>query len=101
MTEAIATLFKIDSCDSLPGTLPSTLGGMRSLVSLDFSQNKLTGTLPWSLGDLPVKKLDFGYNGLNGTIPNSFANFTNASIYLASNKLTGTLGIPSIKLLPQ
>src|SRR4051794_16911290 len=52
-----------------------TVGDSR-VTSIYLFDNNLTGTLPSSLGDLTnVFSIDLGYNSLSGSIPSSIGNF--------------------------
>jgi Leucine-rich repeat (LRR) protein len=55
---------------NLQGSLPSLLGSMTSLQSVDFNSNCLSGTLPEALGNLTnLYQLSMYYNLLSSTIP--------------------------------
>ncbi|WJX65966.1 hypothetical protein P8452_50571 [Trifolium repens] len=57
--------------NKLNGSIPTSLGGdMVSLISLDLSQNMLTGIIPKSLESLSyLQNLNLSYNRLQGEIP--------------------------------
>ncbi|GKC57719.1 probable leucine-rich repeat receptor-like protein kinase, partial [Tanacetum coccineum] len=88
------------------GSIPPTIGNLKSLYWLDLSQNSLTGSLPVSDGTTPgldmlinTKHFHFGDNQLDGDIPlrlfNSKMNLIH--LLLENNRLTGpipsTLGL--------
>ncbi|HEV3412202.1 MAG TPA: T9SS type A sorting domain-containing protein [Puia sp.] len=60
--------------NNLVGTLPSSLGNLTSQgMYIDLSNNRLSGALPASLTNLPGEytvSLFFSHNQLSGTIPN-------------------------------
>ena len=60
--------------NNLVGTLPSSLGNLTSEgMSINLSNNRLSGSLPASLTNLPgenIISLYFSHNQLSGTIPN-------------------------------
>jgi uncharacterized repeat protein (TIGR03803 family) len=70
---------------------------------LNLSYNNLVGTIPDSIGNLPLlAQFLLNNNGLSGTIPDSFAGLTNLnSASLSGNSLTGGLpaGIGSLTQL--
>ncbi|XP_062147176.1 receptor-like protein 56 [Alnus glutinosa] len=66
-----------------------------SLMTLiDLSSNKLTGSIPFEMGELSqLRSLNLSNNFLTGPIPNSFKNLKNVESFdLSHNKLSG--GIP-------
>ncbi len=76
--------------NKLSGTLPSSLGNLAELNVLALRQNQLTGSIPSSLGSLPkIYGLDFRYNRLNGTLPSSLRNVPpNTFLQLEHNQFT-------------
>jgi hypothetical protein len=79
--------------NQLSGTIPSELGDLLNLWSLDLRSNELTGTLPTALGDLAnLRDLLLNGNQLSGTIPPELGDLLNLqTLYLAGNQLTGTI----------
>ncbi|KAL5990936.1 hypothetical protein ACLOJK_011841 [Asimina triloba] len=60
------------SNNDLEGGLPASLGNVRALESLDLSHNRLSGEIPWQLSDLTfLSVLDLSQNLLVGRIPQS------------------------------
>ena len=78
----------------LSGILPSELGSLTNLQSLDISSNLLTGPIPREFGDLvDLKTLRLYRNQLTGAIPDELGSLRNLErLDLSSNRLTG--GIP-------
>ena len=77
------------SGNQLSGEVPSELGSLSNLESLDLSSNELTG-IPAELGNLET--LFLGFNELAGPIPGELGNLSNLkSLDLSSNRLTGTI----------
>jgi len=86
-------------------------GTLKSLQSLDYSDNQLTGPVPAWLGDLKqLQRLDLSNNKLNGSLPvnsNSTYGLRNlqnlVQISFSNNNLTGTLDylntLPYLKIL--
>ncbi|KAL8237957.1 hypothetical protein R6Q59_019038 [Mikania micrantha] len=66
--------------------------GNTSLKTLILRNCKLFGNLPDSFPLSGLKVLDFSFNKLNGTIPNGFTDLKKTSyIYLTGNLLSGTV----------
>ena len=76
------------------GTIPASIGNLRSLLLLDFDFNRLSGTLPstlWSLTGL--RQLDLNDNNLLGTLSGEIGNLRQLRFFqIDNNYLTG--GIP-------
>jgi uncharacterized protein YjbI with pentapeptide repeats len=78
----------------LRGTLPTELGELTQLQSLDLQGcSLLTGTIPSELGNLAkLKSLDISECNLNGTIPTELFRLTSLEkLNLNTNLFTGTL----------
>ena len=75
---------------SLVGTIPSSIGSMTSLTSIDLSINSLSGTIPSSIGLLTLlTSLNVMSNRLAGNIPSTFSKLVSlTSLYLNKNYLT-------------
>eukprot|EP00985_Skeletonema_marinoi_P012243 scaffold5872_cov152-Skeletonema_marinoi.AAC.3 len=55
----------------LEGTIPSEIGELTGLVSLDFRNNNIEGTIPTEFGSLAsLEELQLQYTGLSGSMPN-------------------------------
>ena len=55
------------TCMSVAGTLPSTIGSLTALTSLQINVTELSGSIPPSIGSITsLSNLDFSYNNLNG-----------------------------------
>ena len=80
------------SGNQLSGEVPSELGSLSNLESLDLSSNELTG-IPGEFGNLSnLKSLDLSSNELTG-IPAELGSLSNLeSLDLSSNELTGIPG---------
>ncbi|KAG0478794.1 hypothetical protein HPP92_013513 [Vanilla planifolia] len=81
------------SNNQLSGQIPPSLGNLRALKSLNFSFNNLTGEIPDSLGKLKVvESLSLAHNMLSGEIPRSFEELGElTTLDLSSNKLVGNI----------
>ncbi|KAK2393800.1 receptor protein EIX2 [Trifolium repens] len=87
------------SDNQLTGKLPHSLGEFISLVDLDlyiYSENSHTGVsgpIPTSIGNLSnLDSLDLGNNMMNGTIPESIGKLTNLyTLNLLENYWEGTM----------
>ena len=81
------------SDNNLSGTIPSSLGGLSSLVTLDLSRNQLMGAIPPELANLSsLVSLALFRNQLTGEIPSELGRLNNlASLIIADNQLTGKI----------
>ncbi|XP_026657899.2 LRR receptor kinase BAK1-like isoform X2 [Phoenix dactylifera] len=81
--------------NNISGTIPSDLGNLTNLVSLDLYLNNFTGGIPDSLGKLiKLRFLRLNNNSLSGPIPQSLTNITALQVLdLSNNNLSG--GVPS------
>ena len=79
------------SKNRLTGEIPTELGNLTRLQSLDLHDNELTGEIPSELGNLTRLQFLILYdNDLTGEIPSELGNLTRLTyLYLDSNKLTG------------
>ena len=75
----------------LRGTMPSELGSLTNLRTLDLLGNQLTGSIPVELGSLTnLTHLDLRHNQLTGEIPTELGSLVNLRVLtLSSNQLTG------------
>ena len=82
------------SSNNLSGELPVTMGNPGNLqLVLDVSNNRLTGGLPSQLGNLvKLETLNLSHNDFNGSIPSSFASMVSLSaLDVSYNNLEGPL----------
>ncbi|XP_044378673.1 LRR receptor-like serine/threonine-protein kinase ERL2, partial [Triticum aestivum] len=89
-------LLELDfSVNKIIGTLPNFMREFRSLSMLDLSNNNLVGPIPpvvWNLTHLTLLKL--GWNQLNGNVPTEIGALSALTVLeISANNLTG--GIPS------
>jgi Leucine-rich repeat (LRR) protein len=85
---------RIDLSDNrLSGKIPSSLGDLEDLATLDLSFNELSGAIPSALGGTSsLYKLLLGNNNLEGSIPSSFGKLSLLStLDLSSNLLSGDI----------
>ncbi len=77
----------------LSGTIPSSLGGLTNLRWLHLYDNRLSGAIPSSLGDLPnLEILELSRNQLSGAIPSSLGDPPNLRwLRLDRNQLSGAI----------
>ena len=77
----------------LTGVIPTQLGSLTKLTRLDLSDNRLTGSIPTQLGSLTaLTALDLSGNSLRGSIPTQLGSLTALeSLDLAGNSLRGSL----------
>jgi len=64
------------------GVLPSTLGKLSKLRILDIDRNRLHGTLPPTLFDLPLEVLDINDNFFSGSISSDIGKLGNSLMFL-------------------
>ncbi|MCU0357847.1 MAG: Ig-like domain-containing protein [Cyclobacteriaceae bacterium] len=81
------------SGNNLTGTLPTTLGSLTGLTSLDLAYNKISGPIPPQLGNLTsLIFLNLSNAQLSGTIPAELGNLNNLLVLLLNNnQLSGTI----------
>eukprot|EP00002_Diphylleia_rotans_P010516 TRINITY_DN2099_c0_g1_i2.p1 TRINITY_DN2099_c0_g1~~TRINITY_DN2099_c0_g1_i2.p1 ORF type:complete len:731 (+),score=104.79 TRINITY_DN2099_c0_g1_i2:618-2810(+) len=76
--------------NNLTGTLPEF--DIPRLLTVDLNSNRISGTIPYSLGGAQMKFMDLSKNQLNGSLPRSFENFASVEfMYLSNNRLEGTI----------
>ncbi|CAB9525478.1 LRR receptor-like serine threonine-protein kinase [Seminavis robusta] len=82
----------------IQGHIPTSIGGMRQLQSIELAENQLTGTLPSELGLLTnVVWLNVLNNQLHGTLPTELLQMSNlADLFADRNDLTGTFLSPDL-----
>ncbi|MQL88328.1 hypothetical protein Taro_020888 [Colocasia esculenta] len=88
------SLLSLDLTDNqLSGCFPSWLGEMKRLKHLSLASNSLQGSIPTSLGRLSsLEMLSLSFNNLNGSIPHSLGGLSMlTSLDLRSNYLQGTI----------
>ena len=78
---------------SLSGSIPSGLGDLSSLTTLDLSGNQLTGAIPSGLGDLSnLTTLNLSTNQLSGPIPSELGGLSSlGTLNLSTNQLSGPI----------
>ena len=79
--------------DKLYGTIPSSLSNLKNLEHLYITANQITGNIPSELGELTnLQDLLLYNNQLTGTIPSTFGNLTSLqNLFLYNNQLTGNI----------
>ena len=77
----------------LNGKIPSELGSLSSLNSLDLYLNQLSGEIPSELGSLSsLEVLNLGGNRLSGEIPSELGSLSSLnSLILSFNRLSGEI----------
>jgi len=79
--------------NKLSGSLPDSLGDLNYLEALALTNSNITGTIPSKFGQLlSLKMLVLFDNNLSGSIPESLGNLTNLwSLDLCLNQLIGVI----------
>ncbi|KAJ6683353.1 hypothetical protein OIU85_007077 [Salix viminalis] len=85
---------------NLVGPIPESLSKLTRLSNLDFSLNRLTGSIPsWLTGLKNIEQIELYQNSLSGELPLGFSNLTMLRRFDAStNQLTGTIPIQLAQL---
>ncbi|KAL1555568.1 receptor-like protein EIX1 [Salvia divinorum] len=81
------------SCNRLTGSIPKSFSTMRGLTSLNLSRNSLSGHIIPDIGNMEMlDSLDLSYNQLSGKIPTSLSQiYTLGFLDLSSNNLSGKI----------
>ena len=84
------------TANNIHGTISPDLGLLTTLVSVDFNNNYLTGSLPTSISNWTALQSFFisysGKGGLTGTLPSPIGQWTDLQSFAINyNSLTGTL----------
>ncbi len=75
--------------NDLSGTIPVVLGEVNSLENILLASNDLTGTIPASLASIEsLKVLELQLNALTGTVPIEFDSLTDLSLNVTGNSLS-------------
>ncbi|KAI9108138.1 hypothetical protein K1719_021011 [Acacia pycnantha] len=78
----------------LEGKIPTTIGNMKNLLSIDLSENKFSGTIPLQIFELPSLAilLNLSYNSLNGSLPIEVGKLKNlGTLDISKNNLSGEI----------
>lgn len=79
--------------NKLSGTIPDSVGNISSLVQLDLSENELSGQIPFSLTNLSgLGSLNVSYNNLSGLVPVLLSQKFNSSSFVGNIQLCGYSG---------
>ena len=95
--EWTARLIKLETLwllnNAVTGQLPTELGNLNDLASVDISKNALKGTIPTELGQLTnLYDLYLNENEIEGTIPTELGNLLEINrLWLYENPLSGEL----------
>mmetsp|Transcript_12711 Transcript_12711/g.16058 ORF Transcript_12711/g.16058 Transcript_12711/m.16058 type:complete len:406 (+) Transcript_12711:84-1301(+) len=81
LLDGLKTL-NLDS-NGISGTIPSTISRLTNLTSLSFEYNRLTGKIPSKLSKLTnLAELKLNHNDLSGTVPAAVCTLRQQSLYL-------------------
>jgi hypothetical protein len=91
ITSIILTEYGVSSWQPTRGTIPSSIGKLTGLTSLDLGYNQLTGSIPTEIGKLVgLTEMGLDNNQLTGRIPSELADLKSLYAWgLFSNQLTG------------
>lgn len=90
---SITALYLTFANNRFTGPIPSSIGDIKFLQEVLFLNNQLTGCLPYEIGKLnQATVFDVGFNQLTGPIPFSFGCLDKMELLnLARNKFYGTI----------
>ena len=96
VTSGRVTALEIDNTgeeDGISGAIPTELGDLTALTSLDISYNQLSGAIPTQIGTLTaLTSLDLSSNQLTGAIPTQIGSLMGlTALVLSGNELTGAI----------
>ena len=99
----LVSLVKNDYDNLLSGNIPTSIGGVSQLETLDLSNQSLTGVIPEELGDLSqLQILNLNNNQLSSTISDSLCTLSNlTSLLLLNNNLEGEIPSCLCDISPQ
>lgn len=83
------------SNNNLTGSIPSVIGNLTNLTQLQLFNNQLSGGIPTQIGNLTnLTSLGLENNLLSGTLPTSISNLTIlSSLTLSGNQLTDSVPV--------
>jgi len=87
-------VISIDLSDNiLTGSIPASIGNLTALLALNLTNNNLSGSIPGSIGNLTnLEVLKLRYNQITGPLPTSIGNLKNLLfLLLDNNKLNGAI----------
>ena len=78
---------------NLSGSVPDSIDQLSNLSYLQMWNNRVTGTMPSTIGNLvKLKMIDFDACSLTGTIPKSITKLTNlGQFWVSENSMSGSL----------
>ncbi|XP_023765089.1 receptor-like protein 46 [Lactuca sativa] len=81
------------SNNKISGEIPTSLGNLKSIKVLNISHNNLVGQIPVSFGNLrDIESLDLSHNKISGSIPQSLVKLDQLAILdVSNNRLTGKI----------
>ncbi len=79
--------------NNLEGELPSSIGDLKNLKTLELSFNRISGSIPSEIGMLnELEILALNGNNIEGSIPSTFGSLSSLKeLHLSSNKISGTI----------
>ncbi|NQZ77750.1 MAG: T9SS type A sorting domain-containing protein, partial [Ekhidna sp.] len=78
--------------NNLSGSIPSEIGDLSQLVTLDLNNNSISGNIPSELGTTNLDTLILSRNNLSGPIPDELYGLTSLRrLSISQNQLSGTI----------
>ncbi|KAJ4769349.1 LRR receptor-like Serine/Threonine-kinase [Rhynchospora pubera] len=93
-SNSLKYLISIDlSNNNLTGTIPDTIVALSRLMNLNLSNNHLIGKIPTEIGNMKsLESLDLRMNNLSGSIPQSMSTLNSLAVLnLSYNNLSGPI----------
>ncbi|XP_076942781.1 leucine-rich repeat receptor protein kinase HPCA1-like [Bidens hawaiensis] len=93
LVSQLTQLVTIDLSDNkLSGPIPTSLFTLPNLQTLNLRSNSFSGTIPPIISNLKnIETLDISHNSLSGSLPDTSTSLTLTRLDLSFNKLTGSL----------
>jgi len=98
---ATTTELNLYSNNQITGEIPSEIGNLTNLETLNLSNTQITGEIPSEIGNLTnLTWLRLSSNNqLTGKIPSSIGNLTNlAQLHITTNQLSGEIPVEILNL---
>ncbi|KAI3525437.1 hypothetical protein L1887_04232 [Cichorium endivia] len=93
LVSKLTQLITIDVSDNkLSGPIPTSLFSLPNLQTLNLRSNSFSGTIPPAISNLKsIQAVDISHNSLSGSLPDTSSLLTLTRLDLSFNKLTGPI----------